>query len=98
MRNCTSRCSGQFPWKYLPTVPAEMIYFPQWSFFNLNQLSSWSRAMLVPLAIVNHFKPTRLLPDDQQCSELYPAGTASERPRSVPATTMAFLAEFLPGL
>jgi len=23
-------------------------------------MSSWSRAMLVPLAIINHFKPTRI--------------------------------------
>jgi squalene cyclase len=25
---------GQFPWKYLPTVPVEIIFFPRWLFFN----------------------------------------------------------------
>jgi squalene-hopene/tetraprenyl-beta-curcumene cyclase len=52
---------GQFPWKYLPTVPPEMVLFPHWLFFNLYQMSSWTRAMLIPLAILNHFQPTRHL-------------------------------------
>jgi squalene-hopene/tetraprenyl-beta-curcumene cyclase len=38
-------------------------------------MSSWSRAMLVPLAIINHFKPTRILPGEKQLHELYPLGT-----------------------
>ena len=66
---------GQFPWKYLPTVPAEIIFFPRWCFFNIYKLSSWSRAMLMPLAILNHYKPTRELPPDRQLHELYPAGS-----------------------
>jgi squalene-hopene/tetraprenyl-beta-curcumene cyclase len=66
---------GQFPWKFLPTVPAEMIFFPRWLFFNVHELSSWSRAMLMPLAILNHYKPTRQLPPEHQLHELYPVGT-----------------------
>lgn len=66
---------GQFPWQFLPTVPAEIIFFPKWCFFNLYELSSWSRAMLVPLAIINHFRPTRELPAEKQLHELYPVGT-----------------------
>ena len=31
--------------------------------------------MLIPLAIINHFKPTRELPHDKQLHELYPVGT-----------------------
>jgi len=31
--------------------------------------------MLVPLAIINHFKPTRILPGEKQLHELYPLGT-----------------------
>src|SRR6202030_1851299 len=53
---------GQFPWKYLPTIPVEMILLPKWAPFHIYKMSSWSRAMLVPLAIINHFKPTRALP------------------------------------
>ena len=66
---------GQFPWKYLPTVPVEIVYFPKWCFFNIWELSSWSRAMLLPVAILNHYKPTRQLPADRQLHELYPVGT-----------------------
>jgi squalene-hopene/tetraprenyl-beta-curcumene cyclase len=66
---------GQFPWQYLPSIPVEMILLPQWSFFNIYKMSSWSRAMLIPLAIINHFKPTRELPGMKQLHELYPLGT-----------------------
>src|SRR2546430_441429 len=66
---------GQFPWKYLPTIPVEMILLPTWAPFSIYKMSSWSRAMLIPLAIINHFKSTRTLPGDKQLHELYPIGT-----------------------
>jgi squalene-hopene/tetraprenyl-beta-curcumene cyclase len=66
---------GQFPWKYLPTVPVEMIFMPEWFFFSIYKMSSWSRAMLMPLALLNHYKPTRVLPADKQLHELYPVGS-----------------------
>jgi squalene-hopene/tetraprenyl-beta-curcumene cyclase len=65
---------GQFPWEYLPTIPVEMILFPDWAYFNVYQMSSWSRAMLMPLAIIDHFRPTRHLPEEKQLHELYPYG------------------------
>ncbi len=66
---------GQFPWKYLPTIPVEMILLPRWAPFHIYKMSSWSRAMLIPLAIINHFKPTRALPGEKHLHELYPLGT-----------------------
>ncbi|PYJ72159.1 MAG: squalene--hopene cyclase, partial [Verrucomicrobia bacterium] len=66
---------GQFPWKYLPTIPVEMVLLPNWGPFHMYKMSSWSRAMLVPLAIINHFRPTRILPGEKQLHELYPLGT-----------------------
>ena len=69
---------GQFPWKYLPTVPVEIVFFPRWCFFNIWEMSSWSRAMLMPLAIINHHKPTRHLPANKQLHELYPVGSERE--------------------
>jgi squalene-hopene/tetraprenyl-beta-curcumene cyclase len=65
---------GQFPWKSLPTIPPESFLFPNWFFFNIHEMSSWSRAMLAPLAILNHFKPVRHLPASMALHELYPAG------------------------
>src|ERR1700730_9452186 len=66
---------GQFPWKYLPAIPVEMVLLPAWTPFHIYKMSSWSRAMLVPLAIINHFKPTRELPGLKQLHELYPLET-----------------------
>lgn len=69
---------GQFPWKYLPIIPIELVLLPNWFIFNLYELSSWTRAMVVPLGIINHFKPTRHLPPEKQLHELYPFGTESQ--------------------
>jgi squalene-hopene/tetraprenyl-beta-curcumene cyclase len=66
---------GVFPWKYLPAIPVEMVLLPSWAPFHIYKMSSWSRAMLIPLSIINHFKPTRILPGEKQLHELYPLGT-----------------------
>jgi squalene-hopene/tetraprenyl-beta-curcumene cyclase len=66
---------GQYPWKYLPIIPPEIILLPNWLYFNIYEMSSWSRAMVVPLSIVNHFKPVRHLPPEKQLHELFPYGT-----------------------
>ena len=34
---------GQFPWKHLPAIPVELILLPDWLFFNIYEMSSWSR-------------------------------------------------------
>src|SRR6202142_1158580 len=66
---------GQYPWKHLPIIPPEIILLPNWLHFNIYEMSSWSRAMVVPLSIINHFKPVRHLPPDKQLHELFPYGT-----------------------
>ncbi len=63
---------GLFPWKYLPTIPCEVMMIGKWFHVNFWEMSNWSRAMLVPLAIINHFKPTRKL--NISLDELYPEG------------------------
>ncbi len=65
---------GLFPWDYVPTIPCEVILIGKWFYVNFNEMSSWSRSMLVPLAIINHFKPTRPLQNDINLDELYPEG------------------------
>jgi squalene-hopene/tetraprenyl-beta-curcumene cyclase len=64
---------GLFPWTYVPTIPSEIILIGKWFHVNFNEMSSWSRSMLVPLAIINHFKPTRR-PAGISLHELYPEG------------------------
>ncbi len=64
---------GLFPWEYVPTIPCEVILIGKWFHVNFHEMSSWSRSMLVPLAIINHFKPTRR-PGNITLRELYPEG------------------------
>jgi squalene-hopene/tetraprenyl-beta-curcumene cyclase len=68
---------GLFPWDYVPTIPCEVILIGKWFYVNINEMSSWSRSMLVPLAIINHFKPTRPLQNKVNLNELYPRGCTS---------------------
>jgi squalene-hopene/tetraprenyl-beta-curcumene cyclase len=70
---------GQYPWKYLPIIPSEIVLLPNWLYFNIYEMSSWSRCMVVPLSIINHFKPTRYLPPEKQLHELFPYGTEHSR-------------------
>jgi len=62
---------GQIPWDAVPTIPVEFLLLPRWLPVNLYAVSSWTRAMVVPLAIINHYKPTRVLPPERGISELY---------------------------
>jgi len=63
---------GLFPWEYVPTIPCEVMLIGKWFHVNFWDMSNWSRAMLVPLAIINHYKPTR--PVTVDLDELYPEG------------------------
>ena len=65
---------GLFPWQYVPTIPCEIILIGKWFYVNINEMSSWSRSILVPLSIINHFKPTRLPKNNVNLDELYPDG------------------------
>ncbi len=62
---------GQILWKDLPTIPVELVLAPRWFPINLYSLSAWTRAMLVPMAIVHHFEPTRNIPFERGISELF---------------------------
>ncbi len=63
---------GLYSWEYVPTIPCEVLLLGKWFHVNFWEMSNWSRAMLVPLAIINHFKPTR--PARVDLDELYPEG------------------------
>jgi squalene-hopene/tetraprenyl-beta-curcumene cyclase len=63
---------GLYSWEYVPTIPCEVLLIGKWFFVNFWEMSNWSRGMLVPLAIINHFKPTH--PVKVTLDELYPEG------------------------
>ena len=63
-----------FPWEYVPTIPCEVLLIGKWFHVNFWDMSNWSRGMLVPLAIINHFKLTRTPKNKVDLDELYPEG------------------------
>ena len=52
--------------------------------------------MLIPLAIINHFKPTRGLPGLKQLHELYPARHRAQGFHSAARSAVFRVAEFFP--
>ena len=62
---------GQFPWAKCPAVPPELILFPRWFYINVYEMSSWSRAILIPLSIIRALKPSCPVPDSAGVSELF---------------------------
>jgi squalene-hopene/tetraprenyl-beta-curcumene cyclase len=71
---------GQYDWWDCPAVPPEMMLLPRWLYFNLYEMSSWSRGIVVPLSIVWAMRPVRPVGPAHGIAELrLPAGTARER-------------------
>jgi squalene-hopene/tetraprenyl-beta-curcumene cyclase len=68
-------CSlGQYDYDAVPAIPPEIVLFPRWFYFNIYEISSWSRAILVPLAIIYAKKPFRQLAPGQGIDELFVGG------------------------
>jgi len=65
---------GQYDWEAVPAVPPEITLFPSWFWFNLYEISSWSRAILVPLSIAYAKKPLKKLPPEMNIDELFVGG------------------------
>ncbi|MBK7931366.1 MAG: squalene--hopene cyclase [Bryobacterales bacterium] len=61
---------GLYPRQYTPSVPPELILFGNF----LYEMSSWSRAIVVPLAIVHAANPNRPVPARFDLKELWGPG------------------------
>ena len=48
---------GAIGWELVPAVPPEMMLLPNWFYFNIYEISSWTRAIVIPMAILYHYKP-----------------------------------------
>ena len=62
---------GHFDWRGVPTIPVEMIVFPRFFYFNLNEISYWSRSIVIPLSIITAKKPNCHIGDYISLDELY---------------------------
>ena len=65
---------GQYDYDAVPAIPPEIVLFPKWFWFNLYEISSWSRAILVPLSIAYAKKPFKKIPPEEGIDELFIGG------------------------
>ena len=71
---------GQYPWERCPAVPPEIILLPNWFYFNVYEMSSWSRAIVVPLSIIWAHKPRCEVPPHAAIPELYVEEAPAQAP------------------
>ena len=72
---------GQYDYDSVPAIPPELVLFPNWFWFNIYEISSWSRAILVPLSIAYAKKPFKKIPDEQGIDELFVGGRSKSNLR-----------------
>lgn len=72
---------GQITWEFVPAVPPELVLLPNWFYFNIYEISSWSRTFVVPLGIIWAYKPVVKLDRTEGIPELLDEGEL-ERVRS----------------
>jgi len=70
---------GQYDYDAVPAIPPEIVLFPNWFWFNIYEISSWSRAILVPLSILYARKPFKKIPEEMHIDELFVDGRDSSR-------------------
>jgi squalene-hopene/tetraprenyl-beta-curcumene cyclase len=77
---------GEYDWLGVPAMPVEIMLLPRWAYFNLAEVSYWSRTVIVPLLVLLDKKPVKPLPPEWRLDELWPVPRekASLRFRRVP--------------
>jgi squalene-hopene/tetraprenyl-beta-curcumene cyclase len=62
---------GALGWEMVPAVPPELMLLPNWFYLNIYEMSSWSRGIVIPLAILYAHKPRWMLPANARVDELF---------------------------
>ncbi len=69
---------GQFDWRRIPCIPPEIVFLPNWFYFNIYEFASWSRATIMALIVLLDRKPVCPIPENAKTDELFltPVGKA----------------------
>ncbi len=59
---------GQYPWQRIVSMPPELMFLPTSFYFNIYEISSWSRAILVPMCIIWSHRPVKTPPPTVDCT------------------------------
>ena len=70
---------GAIDWGLVPAIPPELMLLPNWFPINIYEMSSWTRGIVIPLALVYASKPQWRLPEGVTFTELF------KRPGGKPA-------------
>ena len=62
---------GAVGWEMVPAIPPELMLLPNWFYLNIYEMSSWTRGIVIPLAILYAYKPRWPLPVDARIDELF---------------------------
>lgn len=72
---------GQYSWDECPAIPPEMVLLPGEFWFNIYQMSSWSRDIFVPLSILWARRASRPVPEETGIPELFSGKGVPKDPR-----------------
>jgi squalene-hopene/tetraprenyl-beta-curcumene cyclase len=79
---------GQISYDACPSIPPEIVFLPKWFYFNLYNVSAWTRTMILPLSFVTTLRYVRRLPKEKGMAELYidrdAANRIGEPPQGLP--------------
>src|SRR6516164_4906650 len=62
---------GAVGWELVPAIPPEIMLLPNWCFINIYEMSSWTRAIVIPMAILSAIRPDWRLPEHTRVDELF---------------------------
>jgi len=62
---------GAVSWDLVPSIPPELMLIPHWFIFNIYEMSSWTRGIVIPMAILSVLRPNWKLPERAHVDELF---------------------------
>ncbi len=62
---------GAVGWDLVPAIPPELMLLPNWFFINIYEMSSWTRGIVIPMAILSTLRPDWRLPEPARVDELF---------------------------
>jgi squalene-hopene/tetraprenyl-beta-curcumene cyclase len=62
---------GAVGWELVPAIPPELMLLPNWFYLNIYEMSSWTRGIVIPMAILSAVRPDWRLPERAQVDELF---------------------------
>src|SRR5712664_2328679 len=62
---------GAVGWELVPAIPVELMLLPNWFYLNIYEMSSWTRGIVIPMAILCALRPGWRLPERARVDELF---------------------------